>query len=114
MAESAQSTHRQIQDSRPSGKAAEYAHVLRQHFPEMRELHGVRPLGIFGSYVRGEQGDDSDLDVLVEFDRPTGLFGLMAAERYMSELLKVNVDLVMKESLRRRIGRAILEEVIPV
>ncbi len=95
-------------------KTVEYARALRQHLPELRERHGVSSLGIFGSYVRGEQDEESDLDVLVEFDRPIGLFGLMATERYMSELLDVNVDLVMKQSLKRRIGRAILEEVVSV
>lgn len=95
-------------------KTAEYARALRQHLPELRERHGVSSLGIFGSYVRGEQDEESDLDVLVEFDRPIGLFGLLATERHISELLDVNVDLVMRQSLRRRIGRTILEEVVPV
>ena len=114
MSESPQNTHRQTKDRELPGKAAEYAHVLRQHLPEMRELHGVSSLGIFGSYVRDEQVEGSDLDVLVGFDRPIGLFGLMATERYMSHLLDVNVDLVMKQSLGRRIGRAILVEVVHV
>ncbi len=114
MAEAPQSIHRQTKGSELPGKAAEYAHALREHLPELRERHGVSSLGIFGSYVRCEQDEDSDLDVLVEFDRPIGLFGLIATERYISELLDVNVDLVMKQSLERRIGRAILEEVVPL
>jgi len=107
-------THQQTKETELTGKVAEYAHVLREHLPQLRELHGVSTLGIFGSHVRDEQNDDSDLDVLVEFDRPIGLLGLMATERHISELLEVKVDLVMKESLERRIGRAILEEVVPV
>ena len=114
MAETAMSIHQQTKEPELPGKAAEYAQVLREHLPELSKRHGVSSIGLFGSYVRGEQDEDSDLDVLVEFDRPIGLFGLMAAERYMSGLLEVNVDLVMKQSLRRRIGRAILEEVVPV
>ena len=47
-------------------KAAEYARRLREMLPELRERYGVSYLGIFGSYVRGEERLDSDLDVLVE------------------------------------------------
>jgi uncharacterized protein len=43
--------------------------ILRQHFPEINEKYSVSYLGIFGSYVRGEQTSESDLDVLVEFDK---------------------------------------------
>lgn len=49
------------------GKTAEIASVLRQHLPELEDRYGVSSLGIFGSYVRGEERDESDLDVLVEF-----------------------------------------------
>ena len=114
MTETPQGSQREARNPDLPGRAAGYALALRQHLPDLRERHGVTSLGLFGSYVRGEQVEDSDLDVLVEFDRPIGLFGLMATERYISELLDVNVDLVMKQSLRRRIGRAILEEVVPV
>ena len=114
MAETPRRARRQTQDRELPIRASEYADVLRQYLPELRERHGVSYVGIFGSYVRGEQEEESDLDVLVEFDRPIGLFGLVATERYMSELLEVKVDLVMRQSLQRRIGRAILEEVVPV
>ena len=87
---------------------------MREHLPELRERYGVESLGLFGSYVRGEERADSDLDVLVEFSRPTGLFGFVGLQEELSELLRVNVDLVMKGALRRRIGRRILEEVVLV
>ena len=93
-------------------RAADLARILREHMPELERDYGVASLGLFGSYVRGEQQEGSDLDVLVEFDRPIGLLGLVGAEQYMSDLLGVKVDLVMKQSLRRRIGRAILEKVV--
>ena len=96
------------------GKAAEFIGILRENLPELKERHGVESLGIFGSYVRGEEQEGSDLDVLIEINRRTGLFGFVALERHLSELLGIKVDLVMKRSLRRRIGRRILEEAIPV
>jgi predicted nucleotidyltransferase len=46
-----------------------YIATLRKHLPEIRKRYGVRSLGIFGFFVRGEQQTHSDLDVLVEFDR---------------------------------------------
>ena len=94
--------------------AAEFARILREHMPELERDYGVASLALFGSYVRGEERDDSDLDVLVDFSRPIGLFGLVATERYMAEILGVRVDLVTRPALRRRIGRAILEEAVPL
>ena len=97
------------------GRAGGFAQTLRQHLPELQERYGVAYLGLFGSYVRGEEEEDSDLDLLVEFDdRPMGLFGFVALEDYLSELLDVKVDLVMRRALKRRIGKRILEEVVQV
>ena len=74
----------------------------------------VRKLGIFGSYVRGEETVTSDLDILIEFESGYrfGLLTFCHLENYLSDLLEVNVDLVMKDSLKPRIGQKILSEVI--
>jgi len=88
--------------------------ILRAHLPELRERYGVRELRLFGSYLRDEQRKRSDLDVLVEFDRVPSLFEFVRLERYLSELLKIKVDLVMKSALKPAIGRHILEEAQPV
>jgi predicted nucleotidyltransferase len=88
--------------------------TLQAHLPELRERYGVRKLSLFGSYLRGEQRKGSDLDVLVEFDRVPSLFEFIRLERYLSELLKIKVDLVMKSALKPAIGRHILEETQPV
>jgi uncharacterized protein len=88
--------------------------VLREHLPELRERYGVNYLGVFGSYVRGEQKRRSDLDILVEFDRPMTLFQFIRIENELSDLLGLKVDLVMKSALKPNIGRRILEEVVPV
>ena len=87
---------------------------LRREMPRLREDHSVRSLGVFGSFVRGEQKRGSDLDVLIEFERTPGLLGFLELERKLSMLLGVPVDLVQKESLKPAIGRRILEEVRPV
>jgi predicted nucleotidyltransferase len=89
--------------------------TLRVHLPELREHYGVRTLGVFGSYVRGEQRPRSDLDLLVEFDaRPLTLIHVIALEQHLSDLLGVKVDLVEKKALKPAIGRHILQEVVPV
>ncbi len=93
-------------------KDAEYfIKILRQNLPELREKYSVSYLGIFGSYIRGEQTKDSDLDVLVQFDKKPGLFKYIELEDYLSDLLGVKVDLVMKSALKPNIGKRILNEV---
>jgi len=87
---------------------------LRERLPELHERYGVRGLWLFGSYLRGEQRKGSDLDILVEFDRVPSLFEFIRLERYLSELMAMRVDLVMKSSLKPAIGRHILEEAQPV
>ena len=91
-----------------------YISTLRAHLPEIRKRYGVRSLGIFGSFVRGEQRKRSDLDVLVEFDHAPTLFGFIDLRDYLDDLLGVKVDLVMKSALKPAIGSYILAEVVPV
>ena len=85
--------------------------ILRQHFQEIKKKYSVSYLGIFGSYVRGEQTSESDLDLLVEFEEKPGLFEYIELEDYLSDLLGVKVDLVMKSALKPNIGKRILNEV---
>lgn len=96
-------------------KLNQFIETLRSHLPELQEHYGVRSLWMFGSYVRGEEQNASDLDILVEFDnRPLSLLKFVALERHMSNLLGVKVDLVEKDVLKPAIGRHILDEVVPV
>ena len=92
---------------------AEYfIRILRQHLPELREKYSVNYLGVFGSYIRGEQTKDSDLDILVQFEKKPGLLKYIELENYLSDLLGVKVDLVMKSALKPNIGKRILNEVV--
>ena len=94
-------------------KSVEYfMEVLRQHLPELREKYSVSYIGIFGSYIRGEQTKDSDLDILVQFEKTPGLLKYIELENYLSDLLGVKVDLVMKSALKPNIGKRILNEVV--
>ena len=67
---------------------------------------------MFGSYVRGEQTPESDVDILVSFDEVPSLLKFVGIENYLSDLLGVKVDLVMKRVLKPFIGEYILREVI--
>jgi predicted nucleotidyltransferase len=88
---------------------------LRQNLSELRERYGVRSLGIFGSYVRGEQRKRSDLDILVDFNNGTlTLFQFVELRDFLSDLLGVKVDLVEKRALKPVIGKHIFEEVVSV
>jgi len=74
--------------------------------------HGVKSLRLFGSVARGEQSDGSDVDLLVEFERPTGLFGLARLKRDLQELLACPVDLTTPGALRQSLRDRILDEAV--
>lgn len=86
--------------------------TLREHQGYLDEKYGVRVDGIFGSYVRGEQGMESDLDILVEILRPISLLELVGAEIFLSETLGIKVDLVPRRSLREELREAVLREMV--
>lgn len=81
---------------------------------DVRKKYRVKELGIFGSYVKREQDDKSDIDILVDFedDANIGLFEFMDIEDELSKLLGTKVDLVLKRALKPAIGRHIISEVI--
>jgi uncharacterized protein len=79
--------------------------------PELHERFGVSEIGVFGSWVRGEQKEGSDIDVLVDFDRKVDLFDLMELQEYLEETFGRKVDVALRRSLRKYIGPYILAEV---
>jgi hypothetical protein len=88
--------------------------ILKKHKEELKTKYGIEEVGIFGSYIRGEQKVGSDIDILVEFkpDAKIGLLGFINMENYLSELLGIKVDLVEKSALKPRIGKRALKEVM--
>lgn len=83
---------------------------LRRLLPLLHEKYHVRTLEVFGSFVRGEAGSGSDLDLLVTFDRAPTLLQFVALENMLNDELGVKVDLVMKDSLKPELGKYILAE----
>lgn len=85
---------------------------LEELKPMLEKDYRIKSIGVFGSYVRGEEKKTSDLDILVEFEEPIGLFKFIDLEELLKKLLKVKkVDLVSKDALKPYIGAEILKEV---
>ena len=90
--------------------------VLAQHKEELADRYNVSQIGIFGSYIRGEQREKSDVDILVEFEEAAklSLLDVIGLEIELSDLLGVKVDLVEKKSLKPYLGKHILKEVVNI
>lgn len=88
--------------------------ILKRNKSTLKKRFNVKEIGVFGSFVKGENTEESDADILVEFSKPIGLFAFMSMEEYLQELLGVKVDLVSKKALKPHIGKIILDEVITV
>ena len=99
---------------KPKNTLKELTDILKKNEMDLIKRYGISKIGVFGSYIRNEAREDSDLDILVEFKRDTdiGLLKFVELENYLSDLLGVRVDLVEKSGLKPRIGKHILKEVI--
>ncbi|MCX6772633.1 MAG: nucleotidyltransferase family protein [Candidatus Micrarchaeota archaeon] len=82
--------------------------------PHLRKKFNIRSVGIFGSYARGEQRKNSDLDVLAEFDSTPSILTLIGAEQYLGKQLGMKVDLVNKQGLKPRFKKTIVSEAVMV
>jgi predicted nucleotidyltransferase len=88
--------------------------ALREVLPYITQKYEVSSIEVFGSYVKKQQNIDSDLDLLVTFSNVPSLLRFMELKNYLSDTLQLNVDLVMKDSLRPEIGKNILSESVSV
>lgn len=81
-----------------------------QKLIEIYRQHDVAQLGVFGSVVRGEANEQSDIDLLVEFAKPKSLFGLIDLEQQLESALGRKVDLLTKAALSPYLRDRILQE----
>jgi uncharacterized protein len=87
--------------------------LLRQHEPEIKNRFGVATIGIFGSFIRGEERPESDVDVLVTFRKGKETFdNYMDCKFYLEDLFGRKVDLIMKGAIKKRLKPYILGEVV--
>jgi predicted nucleotidyltransferase len=85
--------------------------ILKKYKPILREKFKVEKIGIFGSYVRGEESKHSDIDILVEFSSPIG-WEFIDLKEFLEEILGRNVDLVTIQALKPQLKDIILKEVV--
>lgn len=86
--------------------------IITEHVHELREQHAVKTLSIFGSTARDDARAGSDVDVLVEFSKPIGLFKFVGLQLYLQEILGTKVDLVTDDALRDFMRPAILKDAV--
>lgn len=84
---------------------------LAEHREELAAM-GAGSLSLFGSVARDEAGPDSDVDVLIEMNRPLDLFDLGGIQVRLEEIIGCKVDLVMPDSLRPRLRARVLAEAV--
>ena len=88
---------------------------LKNKLPYIKEKFGVKKLYIFGSYVRGEQTPESDIDILVEFEKGKKTFdNYMDLKFYLEELFGKKVDLIIKEAVKQKLRKYIYSEAVDV
>jgi len=87
--------------------------LLAKHGDDLRKL-GVRSLSLFGSVARDEATQQSDVDVLVELDTPSGMFQLVRIQHYLESLLHCRVDIGTPNSLKPSVRQRVLAEAVHV
>ncbi len=86
--------------------------ALRSALPAIERRWPVRSLAVFGSVARGDAGEASDVDVLVEFERPVALSAFIALEDELAAVTGCRVDLVSRAALKPHIGRRVMREAV--
>ena len=92
-------------------KRNEVLAIIAIHQKQLQEM-GVKSLNLFGSVARDEARPDSDVDFLVEFNQPGGLFQLLQVQYYLEDILGVSVDLGTEDALREHLREPVLKDVI--
>ncbi len=89
--------------------------LLTNHQEELRQRFGVRVVGVFGSYARGEAGPVSDVDLLLELERPIG-WEIVDVKEHLEALLGLRVDIVTRGALRKKplLRKSIEEDLVRV
>lgn len=91
--------------------SSEIEKILKENIQNLKRDYHLDSIGIFGSFLREEQNQDSDVDILVDFKKPISLIKFIRLENDLSKILGIKVDLVMRKALKPNIGKVILEEI---
>ena len=87
---------------------------MRNLKPDIKKRFRVKEIQLFGSIVQGEQKEDSDIDLLVEFEEGADLFDLVGLGNFLEEQLQRKIDVVPKRALREEFRDSILSEAVPI
>jgi uncharacterized protein len=91
-----------------------YLNALQKLKPLLAQKYKVSELAIFGSYARGEENPESDLDILVTYSELPNLFSFIELMQFLEETLDIKVDLVIKDDLKPRIAKHVLAEKVDI
>jgi predicted nucleotidyltransferase len=86
---------------------------LAAALPGLRAEHPIRSIGVFGSWARGEQTEESDVDLLIEFAEPVGLFEFFAVQGKLEDVLGVQVDMTTPGGLKPQIVDRVMHDLLP-
>lgn len=89
----------------------EIENILKKYKSYLNEKYNVEKIGIFGSYVRGEESEHSDIDILIELNAPVG-WEFVDLKEFLEEILHKKVDLVTVGALKPQLKKKILQEVV--
>jgi uncharacterized protein len=95
-------------------KREDVLRILKRERKELMERYPISALSVFGSVARDDAREDSDVDILVEFSRPIGLFQFIELQQTLEALLGTRVDLGTRRSLKPRVEEQVLQEAIRV
>lgn len=95
-------------------KREQVLRILKDNKTALAERYGIASLFLFGSTARDEAGTASDVDLLVEFSRPIGLFEFVALRQQLESLLGCPVDLGTRRSLKPHLSEEVMREIIHV
>jgi predicted nucleotidyltransferase len=88
--------------------------IINEHRKELEEKYKIKSIALFGSYIRNEQTENSDVDLLVEYTETVGLLNIAATENYLSDILGVKADIVPKKSVRKELKDVIFNEAVQI
>jgi predicted nucleotidyltransferase len=88
--------------------------ILHAHTDDLRTRYGMTNLAVFGSVVRGEAREDSDVDILADVPASMSLLGIVSVENYLCELLGMKVDFIPRSDVRRELKDQILSDAVMV
>jgi len=86
--------------------------VISEEKETLAKKYNVSRIGVFGSVVRGEDNEKSDVDLLVDFSEPVDFIEFLDLEEHLKNKIDTKVDLVSRKALKPNIGKRILDEVI--